>query len=156
MPRKTGDLNIPIERIREAMPELIALVQRGASPELVAGTIGIHRVTWWRWRDLARREVEPYHSLMDELLRAEAVHLVMTEIGMVADSKLLPGAWILERRRPELFSLIDKFRPADEDAKQDAKQTDAQRLRALADRFDASGAAPVRDEALVVHVGEEE
>jgi len=142
MTRKVGDIGITVEELRASMPQLLEMIGRGASPQIVAATIGIHRRSWWRWRELAKGGIEPYATFMDAFLRAEALYMAGVQIGMAEGGQLLPGAWILERRLPDQFSLSEKFRAVEEDAKQDPKEADRQRVRELAARYRASGASP--------------
>jgi transposase-like protein len=131
--------SIPIDQIEAKMAELIDLVRRGASPELAAGAVGVNPSTWFRWRQRARNGDEPYATIMADIIQAEAQFLCEVQIDMHANAKLLPHAWILERRRPDRFSIVDKLRTRDDDGP--TTQTDEDRIAGLLGRWEDSGAA---------------
>jgi hypothetical protein len=131
--------SIPHEQIEAQMAELVDLVSRGASPELAAGAVGVDRTTWFRWRQRARNGDEPYRTIMAAIVQAEDRFLCEVQIDMHANAKLLPHAWILERRRPDRFSIVDKLRTRDDDGP--TTQTDEDRIAGLLGRWEDSGAA---------------
>ena len=140
--RPPGPL-MPLEDLREHIPQMTALARRGGHPTLIAEAVGVHRTTWWRWVQHAKEGMEPYVTELQPILRARAMFLVEQAIKMAEDEKLLPAAWILERNEPGLFGMTAARYP-DEDAPQQTTDTvgeSVDRLKQLAAKYESSGAA---------------
>lgn len=131
--------SIPADDLRRRIEAVVDLVRRGASPELAAEAVGVSRQTWVLWRAKARAGEPEYAEVMAPILQAEAGFLCDVEIQMASEGRLLPGAWILERRRPGRYSLVAHLRQPDTDDAPTA--TDEDRIAGLLGRWEDSGAA---------------
>lgn len=136
MPRKRGP-EMDQDELARRIAGIVDKVARGCSPKFAARAVGVNHVTWWRWRTRARDGEEPFATIMDSILTAEAQFICDVQEDMWANKQLLPHAWIQERRYPSEFSLVPAMRPPDDDGQAD--QSDEVRLAQLHERWVESG-----------------
>jgi hypothetical protein len=128
------DPDLLVTFIEEMELEILA----GGNKQLVCESFGISARAYRHWLALARRGAHPYEELFKRLTMAEAQSLLGTQRLMQGGAKFLPGAcWLLERTRPDLFSLSDKMRvPESDDSDKPAEFDGA--IERLRERYKAS------------------
>lgn len=87
-----------MKRTEKKVAELVAAVETGVSIESACAMVGIHRSTWYEWRE--RPEIE---ARLDRAL-AVAESRLLDSIREAGRDDWRASAWILERRYPETWS----------------------------------------------------
>jgi transposase len=87
-----------MKRTEKKVAELVAAVETGVSIESACSIAGIHRSTWYEWRE--RPEIE---ARLDRAL-AIAESRLIDSIREAGRDDWRASAWILERRYPETWS----------------------------------------------------
>ena len=87
-----------MKRTEKKIAELVAVVETGVSIESACAMVGIHRSTWYEWRE--RPEIE---ARLDRAL-AVAESRLLDSIREAGRDDWRASAWILERRYPETWS----------------------------------------------------
>ena len=87
-----------MKRTEKKVAELVAAVETGVSIESACSIAGIHRSTWYEWRE--RPEIE---ARLDRAL-AIAESRLLDSIREAGRDDWRASAWILERRYPETWS----------------------------------------------------
>jgi hypothetical protein len=87
-----------MKRTEIKIAELVAVVETSVSIESACAMVGIHRSTWYEWRE--RPEIE---ARLDRAL-AIAESRLLDSIREAGRDDWRASAWILERRYPETWS----------------------------------------------------
>ena len=87
-----------MKRTEIKIAELVAVVETSVSIESACAMVGIHRSTWYEWRE--RPEIE---ARLDRAL-AVAESRLLDSIREAGRDDWRASAWILERRYPETWS----------------------------------------------------